>query len=367
MPFVEEIVTLIIDGHELRGWQKVGITRSMQNAAISFTLEATNPTWSEEAKALRHGKEIEIRTSPARGGGASGGGDLLCKGYVDSYSARYSDNSKSITLSGRSKSADAIDCPPVKHKTGRVEKKTLDKVAAEFDEFGIGFKTDQQLKPIPKVQRRPDETVFSTIEREARRDGLMLSAQTDGSVLLTRAGTKRHAGALQLGASPVQTMDITVNLSNRRSPIVVRGQRATGTGKDNLRQEIEEVDQSVGRHRPLIIILEGDAPKEKLKKRGKWERLRASGFGVSVSADLSTWRDEGGQLWDPGRLVAIVAEPEDVDQDLTLSTVTFRQDIEHGTVAAVSLVDPRSHGGKKASGGKGSDQAFDPGEEFGEE
>lgn len=362
MPFVEEIVSLVVDGNVLRGWQEVSVSRSMQKAAISFSLTATNPTWSAEAKALRHGKEIEIRTSLASGPFQPGGGDLLCKGYVDAYSAKYGSESKTIRVSGRSKAADAIDCPPVKHKTGRVEKKTLDQVAKEFDEFGIEWRTDQKLDPIPKVQRRPDEPLFATIEREARRLGMMLAAQPDGSVMITRAGTKRHAGAIVMGEPPVQEMDVQINLSAKRSPVVVRGQRATGTGGENLRQQIEEVDQSVGRHRPLVILLEGDAPEKELKKRGKWERLRAAGFGVNVSAELSTWRDEGGLIWDPGRLLATVCAEEDVDQDLTLSTVTLKQNLGDGTVASLALVDPRAHGGKKAKGGKGSDKAYDPGD-----
>lgn len=362
MPFVAEIVTLTVDGTELRGWQEVKVDRSMQNAAISFSLEATNPAWSADAKKLRYGKLVEIRTSASSGPTPPGGGVLLCKGYIDDYSADYGENSaKTIKVSGRSKAGDAIDCPPSKHKTGRIEKKKLDQVAKELDEFDVGWSTDQQLDEIPKVQIEPGESMYATVEREARRQGLMLAGQTDGSVKITRAGTKRHAGALRLGDSPVQSIGVEISAKQKRSPVVVRGQRAKGTGKDNLRQEVQELDETVERHRPIIIILEGDAPKKDLQKRAKWERLRRSGFGTAASAKVSTWRDEGGEIWDPGRLVAIVVEPEDIDQDLTLSTVSFTQSEKGGTLASLKFVDPRTHGGKKAKGGKGSDKAYDPG------
>ena len=367
MPFVEEIVTLTVDGHELRGWQEVTVSRSMQSAAITFSLKASNPSWDAEARALRNGKEVEIRTRPGSAGGTAGGGELLCKGHIDAYDADYSGSDKTVTLSGRSKAADAIDCPPVKHKTGRVEKKTLDQVAKEFDEFGIEWKTDQKLQPIAKVQRLPTESLFETIEREARRLGLMLAGEPDGSINITRAGTKRHDGAIVLGEPPVKKLKISINLSGKRSPVVVRGQRSGGTGKDNLRQEVQELDATVERHRPIVIVLEGDGSDKDLKKRAKWERLRASGFGTNATAEVSTWRDEAGKLWDPGRLLAVVADAEDLDQDLTLSTVQFKQSIESGTIAILALVDPRSHGGKKPKGGKGSDKAYDPGEEVDDE
>ena len=348
MPFVEEIVTIVVDGHELRGWQDVSIDRSMQDAVISFAMTATNPSWGEEARLLRKGTEIEVHST----------GDLACRGYVDGYGADYGEGKrKVVTLTGRSKGQDSVDGHPVKHKTGRVEKKKLDAVAKEFDEPKVGFRTDQQLDPIEKVQRRPGDTIFQTVEREARRLGLMLMGETEGGILITRAGTKRHAGALVLGESPVQRIGVKLKLDEKFKTIVVKGQRAVGTGKDALRQRAEEKDESVRRERSLEILLEGDAPKKELKKRARWERLRRSGNGTTITATVSTWRDDAGQLWEPSRLMAIVIEEEDIDGDYTLSTVQFRQGRDEGTVAYLTFVDPQAHGGEKAaSKGKGLDE-----------
>ena len=362
-----EYVTLTVDGSVLMGWQEVEVDRSMQGGAISFSLKATNPSWSGPAKTLRQGRSVEIRTTPDLGAARGGGGDLLCRGEVDTYHARIGPGpNKDVTVTGRSKSRNAIDCPPVNHKTGRVENKDLLGVAQEFDEFGIGFTTDQQLPKIPMVQRDPLETMFATIEREARKSGHMLAAQPDGTVKITRAGTKRHAGALVEGQSPVKVWDINVAPHMKRSPIVVRGQRRLGHGKDNLRQEYRDGGDGDGPHRPHIVIPEGDYTLKDLKKRAQWERLRAAGHGISVSPCVSRWRDDAGQLWDPGRLMAISVPSEDVDQDLTLSSVKFRQKIgeDEGTTADLTFVDPKAHGG--AAGQGTSDSAFDPGAALGD-
>ena len=360
MPFVEELVTLIVDGYALIGWQDVSLDRSMESAEISFNLGATNPSWSPEAKRLRTGKEIEILTSPVRGGlGLPGSGDLMCHGYVAGYSAKYAKRSKAVTLDGKSKSADAVDCHPVKHKTGRFENKDLLAIAKELDEVRCGFTTDQTLTKIAKVQRQPRDTIYQTVEREARKLGLMLSGQPDGSIKITRAGTKRHAGALVLGESPVEEMDVKIKCDQKYSSYVARGQRAGGTGKDNLRLEETEKDGSVGRNRPLLIVPEGDWSKKELKKRLRWERLRRASFGTTITVKVSTWRDDAGKLWEPGLLMAIVNDPEDIDSDFLLSSVNFRQGNDDGTAATLTFVDPKSQGGK---GGDGkSDKAFDAG------
>jgi len=362
MPFVEEIVSLLVDGQALRGWQDISVDRSQESAEISFTLGATNPSWSDEAMRLRHGKAVEIRTTPAAKSNLSPAkGDLLCDGYIGGYGAKYA-KTKQVTIDGKSKAADAVDCHPVKHKTGRFENKTLLEIANELDEVRCGFKTDQQLTKIAKVQRQPHDTIFQTLEREARRLGLMLSGQPDGSINITRAGTKRHSGALVLGQSPVEEMDVKIKCDQKYSHYVARGQRAKGVGKDNLRQEETEQDGSVTRNRPYLIVPEGDWTKKELKKRLRWERLRRASFGTTITVKVATWRDEAGLLWEPGRLMMIVNEPEDIDGDYALSTANLRQGGEEGTVAYLTFVDPKAIGGKEAS--DQSDSVFDPGAGF---
>lgn len=360
MPFIAEIVTLVVDGYALIGWQDVSVDRSMESAEISFTLGATTTSATPEAKRLRYGKEVEVQSAPVLGGmGPPGSGDLLCRGYVGGYGADYDEDGKKVTLDGKSKAADAVDCHPVKHKTGRFENKTLLEVAKELDEVNCGFSTDQRLPKLPKVQRQPDDTIFQTLEREARRGGYMLAGQPDGSIMITRAGTKRHAGALVLGQSPVRQMSVKIRCDQKFSPIVGRGQRARGTGKDNLRLEERETDASVGRNRPLLIVPEGDWSRKEFKKRLGWERLRRAGYGTTISVKVSTWRDDAGALWEPGRLMAIVNEFEDIDGDYALSTANFRQDDQGGTLAYLTFVDPKAIGGKAGMGS--SDKAFDPG------
>ena len=355
-----EIVSLRVDGLALRGWQEVSVDRSHESAEISFNLQATNPSFSRPAKALREGREIEIVTAPADDASVEpGGGDLLCKGHVGGYNAKYGKKTKVVTVDGKSKAADAVDCHPVKHKTGRFENKDLLEIARELDEVRCGFKTDQQLDKLEKVQRQPNDTIYQTVEREARRLGLMLAGEPDGSINITRAGTKRHAGALVVGQAPVEEMDVTIKCDQKYSKYVARGQRAKGVGKDNLRQEESEDDRSVKRHRPLLIIPEGDWTKKELKKRLRWERLRRASFGTTIKVKVSTWRDEAGLLWTPGYLMAIVNEEEDIDGDYALSSVNLRQGEGEGTIGYLTFVEPKALGGKKAA--DKSDQVFDPG------
>lgn len=357
-----ERISVVVDGSAIQGFQSVEISRSMQNGAMTFRIEADAGSWSPQAMALRTGKQVEIYASPDLNGPRGSLGDLLLTGAVDDYDAEVTPDGHSISLTGRSKGRDAIDCPPVKHRTGQVKNKTLLQAAQEFDEFKVGWSTDQDLPKIPVVQRSPEEAMFTTIERYARRLGLMLVAQTNGSIKITRAGTQRHAGALVLGQSPVNSMGVTVSSKHKRSPVVARGQRRDGVGKQNLRQEAQDTGDADD-YRPALVIAEGDHTLQDLQRRAKWERLRMAAFGIRPRATVSRWRDDAGTVWTPGLLVAIQNDIEGVNGDFCLSTVTLTQrngdGKDAGTRARLEFVDPAAHGG---SGGVGSsDKVFSAG------
>ncbi|MGX9981984.1 phage baseplate assembly protein [Methylobacterium fujisawaense] len=359
MSGVGEIVSLTVAGKALIGWQGVHITRSAEAAAISFSMRATNPAWTEDAKAVRRGGLVEIRATPDEDLGARGGGDLFCTGYVDEYESETGKGAnRQVGIAGRSKAGDAIDCSPAKHKTGLVKKKDLLGVAKEFDEFGIGFFTDQVLSKIPMVQHVPGQPFFVTLEREARREALLLMGQPDGRVKITRAGGNRHAGALVEGEAPVKSMKLRLSIKHKRSHIHVRGQKATGTDKDALSQEATEQDDSVGRYRPEVLFNEGSDTSKELNRRAKWQKLRRSGSGISVLVSVASWRDEAGVPWQPGHLIPVRMPSDEIDQDLAISSVTYNQVIGEdegaGTWADLTLVDPRTLGGGSAGSGSGS-------------
>ena len=364
---VLEIITLVIDGYALQGFQSVEISRSMQNGAISFELQASSPAWGAQAMSLRNGQQMEIYSSPVDSSGFAGVGglgDLIVTGAVDEYNAEYDEDSHTITLSGRSKGRDAIDCHPIKHPTGLVRNATLLDAANQLDEFGTNWSSDQQLQPIDTIQRRPEEPLFDTIERYARRGGYMLAAQTDGSIMITRAGTQMHAGSLVLGQSPVKKMSVKISTTQKRSPVVVRGQRRSGTGQDNLRQEAQDTGDDTSFYRPALIIAEGDHTQQDLQTRAAWERLRMAAYGIRIGAKTSCWRDDGGMLWTPGYLVSIENDPEGIDGAFTISTVKYRQTNgegkDAGTIAELEFVDPATHGSSSSSTGS-SDSVFSAG------
>jgi prophage tail gpP-like protein len=343
-----ETVTVVISKQKFSGWETISIDWSYEDAAMSFSLTVSEPDWSPEDMVPFIDEEIEIYA----------GADLMLTGYIDDYVAEIDaeGDAHGVTISGRSKGADAIDSH-ARHPTGRIENKTLVDAANELaQKTGIAtrFSSDISLKKIAKIQLARHDKVFAAIEREARKQGAILTPKPDGTVAITRPGGQRHAGQLVEGAFPFKGGNVHFSRAGQHSPIVVRGQRALGTDAASLRIEHVEIDATVKRVRPKIVHLEGDGDIRLAKKRGAWEKLRQAAKGKEFSPRLSSWRDSAGKLWTPGLLIACTAPRWHVRGDMLIKSVNFGQDLETGTVATQSLVDPRALGGKKPAGSSGA-------------
>lgn len=343
--FAPEEVTVIIGGAVYRGWKSVDIGWSYESTEITFGLEASEPEWSPTEMVPFIDQPFEVYY----------GGTLMVRGYIDHYEAdaEVGDGNAvhNVRITGRSKGKDAAQASAV-HKTGRVEKKTIKDAANEYAKstgIDVKFTADTALETIPKIQLQRGDTVFSLIEREARKQGVNLVGQPDGSIKITKPNGKRQAGQIVEGRN-LKRASVSFDRTQQHSPVIAKGQKVLGTGKGALRLTEKQFDPTVGRHIPLILYHEGDATQAALKKRIAWHKQRQSGKGKKFTATMTGWRDEAGQIWTPGNLVAIDARTWHVQGDMMIQSVAFKQDLQGGTIALITCTDPKAHGGKKAKG-----------------
>lgn len=346
MPSVET-VTVVVDGQRFTAWKSASVSAAVKDAARSFRLEAACEIGAAATfRVFRAGAKVEIYFNA----------DLVLTGYVDRYQPRISAKDAQVSISGRSKSADLIDCAAEHPKgKGRFEKKTLKQIAETLDQFGVGVEVGEgvTLDPVEFYQITPGETAFRAIERLARSEGVAVMGRADGKIELCRGGKKRHAGGLIEGQN-IKIGEADHNWSNRHSKYVVKGQRASGSTAENLEIEAVVKDDKVDRYRPTVIVVEEDTDTKRAKRRGEARRNRAAGSALKATILVQGFRDDGGTVWEPNRLVWTESEFLQVVQDMLIESLTFTQD-ENGSVTRIELVDPRAYdagsdGGRGKSG-----------------
>ena len=349
-----ETVTVAVGDGRYSSWKSVTVRGSVKEAARSFKLivaaefgaAATNVLFQDQTP-------LTILA----------GGDLIFTGYVDDRLPEIGPNGPSqITISGRSKGADAIDCSVDHTKPDYVQKTLLD-FAQDQDAFGIGFSSDVAFDPIDRYRPLPCESLFRSLEILARDHGVTMAGQPDGGIKFTRAGVAppRQPGALVQGVN-IMLGSASHNSANRHSEVHVHGQAYKGVGKPNTQINAVASDSTVKRHRPIHVRHRGHATKARVAQHATHRRNREAGNGLTAIITTPGWRDETGALWTPGNKVWTESDFLDLSQDMLIETIDYLQDAKEGTRCVLNLVDPRAHGGSgggvnESGGGWGFDSS----------
>jgi prophage tail gpP-like protein len=280
-------------------------------------------------------------------------GDLLLTGYARDVEPSHDDENHEFAASFVSRTVDATECS-VEHEEGWLEKVSLPEIAREFDRLGIGIETDGSTFPKETRHRLAlGETLYETLERRARSRGVLIMDTPEGRLKLAQKPDGRHAGGLVLGVN-IKSGSAKFTGHGLHSPVIVRGQSTEGVTAPSMRPQGKFTDPNARRRRPLILRHSGEAGEDRLKKRAGWEASRAAGNSISARITVTGWRDGGGRIWQPNWLVHVEDGKLGLNGLMLIKSVSLYQNDDAGTVASLSLVDPRALGGNNPRG-KSSD------------
>lgn len=292
-------VELLINDRIYAGWEGVSVRRSLDYFASSFDLTLTD-NQAEEARTIKLGSPCQVRIN----------GEKLITGYVDSIRPGYDAKSRKLTVSGRSKTADLVDCslPPGTLGAGQQNSRTLLQLATAVGKrFGITARSEVAgLEPVKVSNLAPEQPVFEFLELHARTAGVRLIDDSDGNIVISRASTERVVTALVLGEN-IEQADGEFSDRDRFSEYYILGQRPFG-GDDHAETDahISGVAKDVNtRFRPTVTIAEGAMDGLGMaKRRAEWQRNVQYGRSRQATYTVSGWRHRDG-LWQPNTNVLV--------------------------------------------------------------
>jgi prophage tail gpP-like protein len=342
-----EKVSLLVGGFEFTAWEECEITAAIDEPVRCFAFETTE----------RPGQYNFPPGTPAT---VLATGSLLVTGYINQYRSSGSAKTHRVSIRGRGKGQDFVDCAAT-HKTGYTKNKTPGQFGQELDHFGVGINEKVPGKPIPVQRIEQGETCFRCVERHLRHQGTTMMGEADGSISITNASVATRAGGALVEGVNIKEWTVEFDDQNRHSEYTVKGQNREGSGEENLRIKEQARDSGVRRYRPKLIVHETDTDKQRARERAHHEKERCAGKGTGATITVQGWRDGAGALWTPNTLV-FVASPilMHLVQDMLIESVGFTQSSKGGTETKLKLVDPRAYRGQ-GQNGKGSDPAWNAG------
>lgn len=365
-------LTLHVAGRVYGGWTSVQVRHGIEQIAGTFDISLTERWPNQQTEwAIPPGEFCEVRI----------GAHVVVNGYVDSVNVTYDANDHRIQIKGRDRTGDLVDCSaPSQAFSGLTFKQIADKLCAPFgvkvyDETTSEKKLTVQQKKIgkkgtppkskrvegslPKCACQNGETVFRTLEKLARNEGLLLVSDHEGGLLLTRAGRAgRVEVPLEFGKN-VLSANLDVSHANLFSEITVKGQSsAQAVGEDygsfeallsskttvhRATGDVRAGHSQISRYRPLIIVCESQADAARIRQRAEWEVGNREAKARKYTVTVQGWYPDPktGDIWRINSMVYVIDPMSRIDEEWLLAAVNFRLD-ESGTVAELELTSPKA-------------------------
>lgn len=336
-------VALNVGGKQYAGWQSVKVMRGIESISGSFSLNVTE-RWANQGTPwpINEGDECSVKI----------GDETVITGYVDKRAPSFSKSDHALTIEGRDKTADLVDCSAL---LAQPEFRNFDvfklaqKLCAPFNIGVSKLGIDLPGRPIivpEKLHVDPGETVFNILEHAARLAGILLVSDGEGGLILTTAGTERAKSELVEGEN-ILSAEAEFNSAGRFYRYLVLGQHAATDaffGAEAAHIKGEAFDPNVTRQaRVLVVRPENNVTDAFAKIRAQWEATVRAARGNSVTIRVPGWTQSDGSLWPINALVKVKSPRLRISGEMLITSTTFEKSKREGSTTSLSLKPPKAY------------------------
>lgn len=340
MALADNLCALTVDSQDYGGWTRVEIERGIEQIAGGFELELTHH-WPGETTpiGLREGLPCSVKA----------GKDLLITGYIDTLEIDLSAKSCRLSVHGRDKTGDLVDCSAI-HGSGQWKNASLEQIVRDICKpFGVEVLVETDTgDPYDSFALDDGEKAFDAIDRAARDKAVLVTSSTSGQLVLTRASDTLIDTHLVEGKN-IKRIHARHTWARRHSEILIKAQCA-GTdqtyGASAAHIEARATDPEINRYRPLIVHAEQGLSAAESQARAKWEVSNRMGRGKRGEITVAGWRtgNDGvdGELWQPNTLVHITSPTMFLDMDMLIIGCRFILSDDEGQVTRLTFCRPEA-------------------------
>ena len=188
---VPEAATFYVNNKIYEGFKNIRLSRNLTALTGSFEITLVDK-WRVEQEdfELKPGLEISCML----------GNTPLYKGYIDKLGISLSASSRNLTITGRDKTGDLVDCSILGQNEFNNMK--LEAIAKELVKpFGVGIVVFADTgKPFTKFTVNQGETVFEALERLAKQRELLMTSSPVGNLVFEKKGVIRASSELIEGS-----------------------------------------------------------------------------------------------------------------------------------------------------------------------
>lgn len=330
-------VTLKINDTLYGGWKQVSVTTSIENLSGTFQLSVSDK-WAGQT-------DVAV-IKPTDSCELSIDGQVIITGYVDRVYISLDGGNHTITVNGRDKTADLIDCSVV-GGTGQFKNLTLVQIIERIcDPFGITVSSDVNVGDVFKTFNiEQGASAYDSIQKICQARACLAMSDGAGGLLITRAGSAQNATPLVQGVN-ILTGTAEYDYSYRYSQYICKGQLQgiDGDSADVIAgNTAKSFDDGLGRYRPLVVIFDGQATPQNCQTRADWERNTRKGRSRRFTISVAGWLQPiSGKLWALNQQITLKSDVLGVFDKLLIASVSFDLS-DGGEITTLELTSPDAY------------------------
>jgi prophage tail gpP-like protein len=333
-------INLNINGAVHTGWKAVQVKLSMDNLSGAFHLDITDK-WGSNTLLNPVAREIK----PADACTVDIEGETVITGYIDKVSPSYDSLTHGISVDGRDKAGDLVDCSII-NGTGQYKGLKLEQIAQRICEpFGIPVITNIDTgKKFDTFNIEQGMTAFEAIQKMCKMRRCLAISDGKGRVLITRAGTDTASTPLLEGQN-ILAASADYDFTERYRQYVCKGQKQgdDNSSINNIRANKGVVtDEFVPRYRPLLVVADGQADGLTCFERAVFEAAVRRGKSRKFNVTVVGWLQADGSLWGINKLVQIESKWLGVLDTLLIAEVNFKID-QNGETTELTITSPEAY------------------------
>jgi prophage tail gpP-like protein len=331
-------VSLSVGGRIFTGWKDVEITRGLEQLAGTFRLESADP-WSirGETPPILEGMACTVKVY----------GQTVITGFVDNCDVSYDKESHGLTITGRDRAGDLVDCAAISEGYGILSQSLLQIAQALAKPFGISVSNSagkQGTQAFEYQRINVGETIFECLARLAQIRGVLIVSDGLGGIQICQAGTSRARTPLQRPGN-ILACKATHSVAQRFHTYLVFGQ---GLDIDSSSASVvgSATDNDPVIRTARVTHVDPVEPTDILNATAlaQWTANVRRAQGQRASYTVKGWQDGTGasaRPWLPNSIVSIQDTWGRFQGSFLIAGVHYKIDEDEGEVATLDVV-PRA-------------------------
>ena len=285
-------VSLTINGQTYYGWLSASISLNLQSFSRSFSVSLTEKAneFSQDKIPIKAGDAVVV----------SIGGDIVLTGYVVKVSDEYSASSRSITVTGDSKTIDLVDCCVPDGKELSFKNQTpIEIIRSLCRHYSIGVSAEVVKTDKINFDIAPEETIKNGLEKLLKANNLLLTDNASGSLVLSQVGSGGNCTTPIVRGVNVLKAKKDVDSSKLFSRYVLLGQGSNALSERPIEDlQLKQIASGDGvRYRVKTTIQTGNAVAAQMQARVALIRDVSKAQSETLVYTVQGWRQSDKKLW----------------------------------------------------------------------